>query len=201
MALTRKLLKGMGLTEEQVDTIIEAHTDTVDALKADAAKYKTDAEKVPGLEKKIKELETDDGEDYKAKYEQEKKDHAQTKANYAAKETHAAKEKAYRELLISAGVSEKRIDTILRVSDLEKVELEDGKIKGADELTKTIKTEWADFIVTTQTKGADVHNPPANNDGNPLTKADIYKKDEHGRYVMSTAERQKALAENPNLIN
>ena len=34
MALTRKLLKGMGLTDEQVDTIIEAHTDTVDGLKA-----------------------------------------------------------------------------------------------------------------------------------------------------------------------
>lgn len=32
MALTRKLLKGMGLTDEQVDTIIEAHTDTVDGL-------------------------------------------------------------------------------------------------------------------------------------------------------------------------
>lgn len=39
MALTRKLLKGMGLTDEQVDTIIEAHTDTVDGLKADIGKY------------------------------------------------------------------------------------------------------------------------------------------------------------------
>ena len=43
MALTRKLLKGMGLTDEQVDTIIEAHTDTVDGLKADVSKYKADA--------------------------------------------------------------------------------------------------------------------------------------------------------------
>ena len=34
MALTRKLLEGMGLTDEQVDTIIEAHTDTVDGLKS-----------------------------------------------------------------------------------------------------------------------------------------------------------------------
>ena len=33
MALTRKLLKGMGLTDEQVDTIIEAHVETVDSLK------------------------------------------------------------------------------------------------------------------------------------------------------------------------
>ena len=32
MSITRKLLKGMGLTDEQVDTIIEAHTETVDGL-------------------------------------------------------------------------------------------------------------------------------------------------------------------------
>ena len=50
MALTRKLLKGMGLTDEQVDTIIEAHTDTVDGLKADVSKYKTDAEKLSDVE-------------------------------------------------------------------------------------------------------------------------------------------------------
>lgn len=30
----------------------------------------------------------------------------------------------------------------------------------------------------------------------PMTKADIYKKDEKGRYVMSAAERQNALIEN-----
>lgn len=46
MALTRKLLKGMGLTEEQVDTIIEAHTDTVDGLKEQIKTYKADADKL-----------------------------------------------------------------------------------------------------------------------------------------------------------
>ena len=39
MALTRKLLKGMGLTEEQVDTIIEAHSETVEGLKKQAETY------------------------------------------------------------------------------------------------------------------------------------------------------------------
>ena len=29
-----------------------------------------------------------------------------------------------------------------------------------------------------------------------MTKADIYKKDDNGRYVMSASERQKALMEN-----
>ena len=49
MSLTRKLLKGMGLTDEQVDTIIEAHTDTVDGLKEQVKTYKADAEKLPEM--------------------------------------------------------------------------------------------------------------------------------------------------------
>lgn len=75
MALTRKLLKGMGLTDEQVDTIIEAHTDTVDGLKADIGRYKADAEKLPGIQKELDDLKKEDADGgYKAKYEKEKKD-------------------------------------------------------------------------------------------------------------------------------
>ena len=46
MALIRKSLKAMGLTDEQVDSIIEMHTDTVYGLKADVSKDKSDAEKL-----------------------------------------------------------------------------------------------------------------------------------------------------------
>lgn len=51
MALTRKMLKAMGIGEEQIEEIIEAHTETVDGLKA----YKTDAEKLPGLQRQLDE--------------------------------------------------------------------------------------------------------------------------------------------------
>ena len=85
----------------------------------------------------------------------------------------------------------------MKVSDVDGVELDEkGAIKGADKLTESIKSEWADFITTTQTRGAQTSNPPANNNSGAMTKADIYKKDDHGRYVMSAAERQKALLEN-----
>ena len=51
-------------------------------------------------------------------------------------------------------------------------------------------------MTTTTEKGTgNPANPPAN-DGKTMTKADIYKKDDKGRYVMSAAERQKALMEN-----
>ena len=51
MALTRNMLKGMGLTDEQVSAIIDAHTDTTDALKAQRDQYKADAEKLPAVQK------------------------------------------------------------------------------------------------------------------------------------------------------
>ena len=49
--------------------------------------------------------------------------------------------------------------------------------------------------------GGDQLNMVAECASGKLTKADIYKKDDKGRYVMSTAERQKAIAENPGILN
>jgi hypothetical protein len=56
-------------------------------------------------------------------------------------------------------------------------------------------------VTTTTTTGAKTSTPPANSGSAKLTKEDIYKKDDKGRYIMSTSERQKALAENPHLMN
>ena len=165
MALTRKLLKGMGLTDEQVDTIIEAHTETVDGLKSDIAKYEGDAKKLPGVQKELNDLKAAGDGGYKEKYEKEKKAFEDFKNEQTAKETKKAKENAYRELLKAAGVSEKRIPAILKVTDLDSVELEGEKIKGADKLTETVKADWADFIESSNTSGADTNNPPANNTG------------------------------------
>ena len=191
----------MGLTDEQMDTIIEAHTDTVDGLKADVAKYKADAEALPEVQKQLEkaqaDLEAGKKDSWKMKYEAIKEEFEGYKTEQTEKESHAAKEKAYRALLQEAGVSEKRLESVLRVSDVDSVELDEkGAIKGADKLTESIKSEWADFITTTETRGASTSNPPANNNGGAMTKADIYKKDDHGRYVLSAAERQQALIEN-----
>ena len=163
MALTRKLLKGMGLTDEQVDTIIEAHTDTVDGLKTDINKYKGDAEKLPGVQKELDDLKAAGDGGYKEKYEKEHKAFEDFKADQTAKETRQAKETAYRALLKSQGVSEKRIPAIIKVTDLDAVELDGDKIKGADKLAETVKSEWADFIETSNTNGANTTTPPANN--------------------------------------
>lgn len=196
MALTRKSLKAMGLTDEQVDSIIEMHTETVDGLKA----YKADAEKLPGVQKELDDLKKqaaenkDDG--WKDKHDAVKKEFDDYKAAQTAKDTKAAKETAYRALLKEAGVAERRIDAVLRVTDLDKIELEDGKIKGAEEVKNTIKTEWAEFIPVAGQAGADMAKPPAGG-GNTVpggkTKDEILA-------IKDGAARRQAMLENPTLF-
>ena len=192
----------MGLTDEQVDTIIEAHTDTVDGLKADVSKYKTDAEKLSDVQKELDELKAKGDDGWKEKYDNLKGEFDKYKTDVQEKETHNKKVEAYKAILKDANLSEKGIEKAVKYADWDKIELDtDGKLKGANDHIKAVREEWAEYVTTTTTTGAKTSTPPANNGGAKLTKAEIYARDEHGRYKLSTAERQKALAENPELLN
>ena len=198
MALTRRLLKGMGLTDEQMDTIIEAHTDTVDGLKADLAKYKADAEQLPKVQRELDALKAAGDGGYQEKYEKVKKDFDDYKAEISTKETKAAKEKAVRAYYEGKGITGKSLDIAIRGSgaEIDALELDGDKIKDTSSLDELVNGTFSGLISTTTTKGADTATPPTNTGGGGTTKADIYKKDDHGRYIMSAAERQKALMEN-----
>lgn len=201
MALTRKMLKAMGIEDEKIDEIVDAHAETVDALKKERNKYKEEADKLTDVKKKYDDLkkvvDSQEEDPYKAKYDKEHKAFEEYKAGVESERTKANKTNAYRELLKKAGVSDKRIDSVLKVTAIDEIELDDeGKIKDADKVVENIKSEWSEFIVTESQRGANTENPPKKNtSGEDMTKADIYKKDERGRYILSTAERQKALAE------
>ena len=197
MAFTRKMLKAMGIEDEKIDQIIDAHSETVDALKADRDTYKEDAAKLAAVQKELDELKAKGDDGYKAKYEAEKAAHDALKADIAAKETKKAKTEAYRELLKDANIDERRIATILRAEapTIDKIELDaDGKIKNAEQYTESIKSDWADFIVTQSAKGTNTATPPANGGAaSTKTKEDILK-------IKDAGERQKAIAENPTLF-
>ena len=198
MALTRKLLKGMGLTDEQVDTIIEAHTDTVDGLKADVEKYKGDAEKLPTVQKELDDLKAAGDGGYKEKYEKEHKAFEDFRKEREAKDTRAAKEQAVMEYLKSKNVQDTNLKLALRSlsAEIDGAELENGKLKDSKAFDDLLSGELSGLVTTTTEKGtSNPATPPAIN-GKVMTKADIYKKDDKGRYVMSAAERQKALMEN-----
>lgn len=194
MSLTRKMLKAMGIEEEKIDQIIEAHTETVDGFKDKLNDYKDKAEKYDGVKKELDEIK-EGGDDWQKKYEKEHSDFEAYKNDVTAKETKRTKEHAVREFLKSAGVSEKRLDAVLKVTNLDDFELDkDGKIKDADKHTETVKTEWADFIETTSTQGANTANPPANNGkGTTKTKEEIMA-------IKDGAVRRAEMAANPQLF-
>ena len=197
MGFSRKMLKAMNIEEDKIEQIIDAHSETVDALKADRDTYKEDAAKLAAVQKELDELKAKGDDGYKAKYEAEKAAHDALKADIAAKETKKAKTDAYRELLKGANIDEKRIATILRAEapTIDKIELDaDGKIKNAEQYTQSIKSDWADFIVTQSAKGTNTATPPANGGAaSTKTKEDILK-------IKDAGERQKAIAENPTLF-
>lgn len=193
----------MGLTDEQVDSIVEMHTETVDGLKDKLKTAEEKAAQLDGVQKELDALKAKGGDDYKARAEKAEKALNDYKAEVAAKETKAAKESAVRAYFEGKNITGGNLNIAMRGAkdEINGLELDaDGKIKDTSALDALVGGEYAALVVTTQTRGANTATPPAGNGGSKLTRADIYKKDDHGRYVMSTAERQKALAENPDLM-
>lgn len=196
MALTRKLLKGMGLTDEQVDTIIEAHGDTVDGLKNDIQRYKADADKLPSIQKELDDLKKDNGNDFKARYEKEHKEFQDYKDGIAKKEAAAAKEKAARAYFESKGIPAKSMGLVIRGAkgEIESLELDGEKIKDASALDSLLDGDYKGLIGRAKKTGTETETPPDASGGAKI-RAEIYKKDDKGRYILSASERQKALAE------
>lgn len=187
MALSRSFLKGMGLTEEQVGAIVEAHSETVNglteqvkSLKAEVSKLQDDAES---------SKETSDSE-WKAKYEEEHSNFEAFKVEQTKNAEHNAKRSAYADVLRKVGVSDKRISQILAVAKVDELKLDkDGNVDGIDNLEKNIKEEWSEFIPHTTTKGADVSTPPASN-GKTMTREQIMA-------IQDRDARRQAIKENP----
>lgn len=189
MALTRKYLKSIGLTDEQIDGIVEANEDTITGLKDRIEKAEERARAADELQKQLDALKG--GKDWKAEHDKLKKEYDDYKADVGAKETARNVKAAYRQLLKDANIDEKRIDTILRASadQLKDMKLTaDGKLEDADKLTEAIKQDWGDFVVTTRTRGAKVDTPPAGGK-TARTREEIMA-------IKDTAERQKAISEN-----
>ena len=127
-------------------------------------------------------------ERWKTKYEGIKQEFSDYKKAEQAKATRAQKTDAYRSLLKEIGVNDKRIDAIIKVTDLDGMEMDaDGKLKDAADLKKSAKAEWSDFIVTTHTQGAQTATPPSGKVA-PKSREEIVK-------IKDPTERQAAWAE------
>ena len=211
MALTRKLLTAMGISAEQIEQIIEAHTETVTGLKQQnddlsdqLAKAKeavsADSGKLKDVQKELDDLKAQVEADNKARegkdYDALKQEYENYKAEVQEKAVKSAKEKAFRNLLSDMKVSDKGTNMILKYMGVSGIELdEDGKLKDATALRKAVKEDWGDYIPTVETKGADTKQPPTDGKGGAgaKTKEEIMA-------IKDTTARQQAIAENMELF-
>lgn len=193
MALTRRMLTAMGIEAEKIDQIIEAHTESTEALKAKAEEEKAKADelreqaaKVPDLEKQIEALKAaDEGDEWEAKYNEAKaeadklqgdldklkgekasveEEFESFKQGVEADKANAEKLELYKGLLREIGLDEKRVDKAARLKSMDELTVEDGKLAGYDELKAAEAEEWAEFIPQPKGKhGQNVPNPPQGN--------------------------------------
>ena len=208
MALTKTKLKEIlseaGVEEsKQSDAILkimDGHTASIDALREERDNLKKELEAAGDAKKKAEDLQKElDGlkeankDSYKVKYEETKKDFDEFKKGIEAEKTKQTKTEAYKKLLKEIGIADKRIDAVLKVSDVTSIKLDgNGNIENAEDLKKNLKSEWAEFIVQTDTQGAKTATPPASTGGGKRTREEIDA-------IKDTAERQKAMLENKEL--
>ena len=184
MALTkaqvREILSSAGVAPENVadavDKIMDGHLASIEALREERDQFKADAEKLPEVQKELDGLKAKGDPDWQEKFDAEHKAFEDYKTQVAEEKAKAEKVELYRALLRESKVEEKRIDSILKVTDVDKLTVKDGKLDDVEGLKKSIAEEWSGFIVETSAKGAKVDNPPAKQEQNAFEKLSLADK-------------------------
>ena len=116
MALTNRMLKTMGIEEEQRDQIMEAHQDTLREIREERDRLRDQAAKVPDLQRQLQEAqeaaEANAGDEWREKFEAEHRALEDYRQKVEAKEQERSKARAYRDMLVNkAKVDPKRVWT------------------------------------------------------------------------------------------
>lgn len=190
MALTRKFLKALGVSEEAIEEIITAHTDVTDDLKTQL-KTAQDVQKQldtitaerDNLQKKL-----NDPEQANRVAELEKQI-----AEYQKRETTAQKRTALTALLEKIGIDKRGFARVLAATDLDGVEMDGESIKDADKLAESLKTEWSDLLTEPGATGKPPQTPPQNPGNGGMTKEQIMA-------IKDRDERRVAIAQHLDLF-
>ena len=194
MALSRKSLKAMGLTDEQVDSIIEMHTETVDGLKDKLKAAEAKAADYDDVVKERDALKENSGEDLKKKLADLKKEYADYKKDVESKATMEAKQKAVRAYLESKGITGANLEIAMRgvKDEINAAEVDGDKLKDRAALDALIGGDFKSLIVTQSKQGVPAANPPKNGGAKP-TRDEIMA-------IKDPGERQRAIAQNLELF-
>lgn len=200
----KAVLSANGLPTENLDAaaneICSRHKTSLDAIIEERDGFKEKASQYDDVKKELDGLKANPTDDWKEKHDKVKKDFDDYKNGITAEKTLASKKNAIKGLIESTGIKDPAIvELIMLKTEYDKIELDGDKVKNADSFKDTITKNYANYVEKSSAEGAKVNNPPANT-GRKMTREEIYKKDDKGRYILSTAERQKALANNPDAM-
>lgn len=181
MALSRKFLKAMGLTEEQIDSVVEAHRETVDGLQKSLTAAEDKAKKYDGVEKELNELKAANAgkPNYEELYNADHTALENLRSEITAKEARTAKEAAIGAFFEKNNIvgKQKKIAMMAIKGDIDGYEVDEaGNLKDTKPLETLIKEDFAGLVSTTRTEGAGIANPPANIGGDTFDKLPLYEK-------------------------
>lgn len=184
---------GEACTEEIENRLVALHLGVVDPLKDDLTKYKTDAEKLPSVQKELDDLKAAGDGGYKEKYEKEHSAFEAFKTDITAKESKAAKEKAVRAYFESKNITGTNLDLAMRGcgEEMAALELNGEKIKDTKSLDALVDGTYKG-LVSKQTVRFDT-GARFNGGGKPMTKDEIMQ-------ITDRAERRAAIAANMDLF-
>ena len=185
------------VSKDVLKKICDLHTDALDNLKDTVKELKTDLENAERERDDFKAKAPKDGEKnpFEEKYNKLKKEFDDYKDNIETNKVNDAKKLAYSKLLKDNKVSESCIDSILEITKLDDIQLdENGKIVDADTHNENIKNKWSSFIETTTITGANTHTPPANKSKNGEITKEAFNK-------MSYKEKLKIYNEDRKLYD
>ena len=175
--------------EDRVKGIMDlAHVETdqlrdeADALRQELTKANADLEEANG---KITDKQT--------ALDTVTSDFEAYKTQSAVKQENDSKANAYKTILKEAGISDKRIAQVMKVTDLSEFTLnKDGSIRDTDKVKANVLEEWAEFIPVTETINSEVATPPN------LGHVDTKMTKEEIMAVKDRDERRRLIQENPD---
>lgn len=174
MALTRKMLKAMGVDDDKIEQIIEAHTESTDALKEENKGLKKKAEDYDAVKKELDELKAKPTDDWKEKHDAIKKEFEDYKEEQTRNETLKTKKSALKSLAENTGIKDPAIlELILLKADYDKLELDGENVKDSETLANAFKTDYAAYVEADGKSGARVDNPPKGEDEVDLGTLDM----------------------------
>lgn len=182
--MKRAFLTNLGVTDsDTIKQIIDFHQSVVQDLKDDLSAVRTDLKTaqtdLKTANKAVEDLKnqepnTDDVEVYKQKLEDlqgkydtdiaaKQKEYDDFKTATETQKEVDTKKSLLRSQLTADGANSKLVDLLELKFDIDAIELDGDKIKDWETVSKSVKEQYADVFGTTQTQGAKVATPPANN--------------------------------------